>query len=114
MLFQPASWSDDVWSDVTRMLSLNSAQSAAGREMHLCPMQFDIADRAITQYTMPGELVYDPFGGLMTVPYRAVLLGRRGLGVELNGRYWADGVAYCRAAEEKVQTPTLFDLEEIA
>ncbi len=36
MLLQPASWSDDVWSDVTRMLSLNSAQSAAGREMHLC------------------------------------------------------------------------------
>lgn len=114
MLLQPASWHDDVWSDVTRMLSLNSAQSAAGRENHLCPMQFDIADRAITQFTMPGETVLDPFSGLGTVPYRAVLMGRQGIGFELNSRYWADSVAYLRAAERKVSMPTLFDLEEIA
>jgi hypothetical protein len=111
MLFQPASWSDDVWSDVTRMLSLNGAQSAAGREMHVCPLQFDIADRAITQFTMPGELVLDPFAGLMTVPYRAVLLGRKGLGVELNHRYWLDGIGYLKAAELEVSMPTLFDLD---
>ena len=113
MLLQPASWHDDVWSDVTRMLSLNSAQSAAGRENHLCPMQFDIADRAMTQFTMPGETVLDPFSGLGTVPYRAVLMGRQGIGFELNSRYWADSVAYLRAAERKVSMPTLFDLGEI-
>ena len=112
MLFQPASWSDEVWTDVTRMMSHNSAQSAAGREMHLCPMQFDIADRVITQFTMPGELVYDPFAGLGTVVDRAVLLGRQGLGCELNGRYWRDSIGYCKAAELKVSTPTLFDLED--
>jgi hypothetical protein len=112
MLFQPASWSDDVWSDVTRMLSLNSAQSASGRENHLCPMQFDIADRAITQFSMEGELVYDPFAGLGTVPYRAVLLGRKGRGTELNPRYWADSVHYLQQAEQKRATPTLFDLLE--
>jgi DNA modification methylase len=112
MLLQPASWSDEVWSDVTRMLSLNSAQSAKGRENHLCPMQFDIADRAITQFSMPGELVYDPFAGLGTVPYRAVLLGRRGQGSELNPRYWADSIAYCSAAEREVGMPTLFSLLE--
>lgn len=110
MLLQPQSWADDVWSDVTRMLTLNGAQSAAGREMHLCPMQFDIADRAITQFTMPGEVVFDPFAGLGTVPYRAVLLGRSGVGVELNQRYFFDAINYCRAAETKVTTPTLFDL----
>jgi DNA modification methylase len=111
MLFQPPSWSDEVWTDVTRMLSLNGAQSAAGREMHLCPMQFDIADRAITQFTNPGELVLDPFAGLMTVPFRAVLLGRKGLGVELNHRYWLDGIGYLKAAELEVSMPTLFDLD---
>lgn len=110
MLLQPQSWSDDVWADVTRMLSLNGSQSAAGREMHLCPMQFDIADRAITQYTMRGETVFDPFGGLMTVPYRALFLGRRGLGVELNPRYFFDGCQYLKAAEKEISMPTLFDL----
>jgi hypothetical protein len=51
---------------------------AKGREQHLCPLPFDIVDRAIAGWSEPGELVYDPFGGLMTVPLRAVKLGRRG------------------------------------
>ncbi len=110
MLLQPQSWTDEVWSDVTRMRTLNGAQSAAGREMHLCPMQFDIADRAIKQFTMPGEVVLDPFAGLGTVPLRALMLGRRGLGIELNQGYFLDSVLYCRAEEQKASMPTLFDL----
>lgn len=113
MLLQPPSWHPDVWSDVTRMLTLNSAQSAKGKEMHLCPMQFDIADRAIEQFTMPGELVYDPFAGLGTVPYRAVLLGRKGLGCELSTPYWLDSAAYCKAAEQEAGMPDLFGIASI-
>jgi DNA modification methylase len=114
MLLQPQSWSKDVWTDITRMRTLNGSQYAAGREMHLCPMQLDLVDRAITQYTMPGETVYDPFAGIGTVPSRAVALGRVGKGCELNPRYWVDGVGYCKAAEAKASVPTLFDLEEIS
>jgi hypothetical protein len=112
-LLPAPSWSPEVWSDVARMVSLNSLQSANGREMHLCPLQFDIVDRLITRYTNPGELVYDPFGGLMTVPYRAIKLGRRGRATELNAAYFADGAHYCRAAEEEATTPTLFDLQPV-
>jgi hypothetical protein len=112
MLLQPPSWHPDVWTDVTRMLSLNSAQSAKGKEMHLCPMQFDIADRAIEQLTMPGETVYDPFAGLGTVPFRAVLKGRRGIGCELSAPYWMDSAAYCAAAERQVAMPDLFAFDE--
>lgn len=108
MLLQPPSWSDEVWSNIARMLTLNGAQSAKGKEMHLCPMQFDIADRAIEQWSMPGELVFDPFAGLGTVPYRAVLKGRRGLGVELSHPYWLDACAYCKAAEQEIAMPDLF------
>lgn len=109
MLLQPQSTVPDVWTDVTRMLTLNGAQSAKGKEMHLCPMQFDIADRVIEQYSMPGETVFDPFGGLMTVPYRAVLKDRRGVATELNPSYFLDGCAYLKAAEVKKSMPTLFD-----
>jgi DNA modification methylase len=52
--------------------------------MHLCPIQFDIVDRAINQWTNEGDLVFDPFAGIGTVPYRAVKLRRRGYGVELS------------------------------
>ncbi|MDR6886113.1 MULTISPECIES: DNA methyltransferase [Variovorax] len=113
MLLQPQSWHDEVWTDITRMRTLNGAQSAAGREMHLCPMQFDIADRAIAQYSNPGDEVYDCFGGLMTVPYRAIRLGRRGRGCELSPGYFADGVMYCESAAREISMPSLFDFEEL-
>jgi DNA modification methylase len=110
MLLQPQSWSPDVWTDITRMLTLNGAQSANGKEMHLCPMQFDLADRVIAQMSNPGDVILDPFGGLMTVPYRAILKGRRGYGIELSAPYFLDGAAYCKAAEVKMSMPALFDL----
>jgi DNA modification methylase len=110
MLLQPQSWHPDVWTDITRMRTLNGAQSSTGREMHICPLQFDIVDRCIEQYSMPGEVVYDPFGGLMTVPYCAIKLGRYGRATELNKRYWMDGAAYCAAASIDQSMPDLFDL----
>lgn len=114
MLLQPPSWHPDVWTDITRMMTLNAAQSAKGREMHLCPMQFDLADRVITQYSMEGETVLDPFGGLMTVPYRAVRLKRKAIGIELNRSYVLDGAKYCEAAEREAAMPSLFDTLEPA
>jgi DNA modification methylase len=113
MLLQPQSWHPDVWTDITRMLSLNSAQSATGREMHLCPMQFDLADRAIAQFSMPGEVVLDPFSGLGTVPLRAIKQKRRGLGIELSASYFKDACFYCEAMERKMATPSLFDMLDV-
>lgn len=110
MLLAPASWHPDVWHDVNRMLTLNSEQSRRAQEMHVCPLQFDIVDRLITRYSNPGELVYDPFGGLGTVPVRALHLGRQGRGVELNLSYFLDSVKYLEAAERQVNMPTLFDV----
>jgi hypothetical protein len=114
MLLQPQSWSDEVWTDITRMLTLNGTQWSMGKEMHICPMQFDIADRVISQMSNKGDIVYDPFGGLMTVPLRAMLLGRFGLGHELSPQYFLDGAAHCKAAELKINVPSLFDLIESA
>lgn len=109
MAIAPGSHDPDVWTDVNRMRTLNSEQSARNVEKHICPLQFDIVDRIITRYTNPGELVYDPFSGLGTVPYRAVLLGRRGYGSELSEAYWKDSVRYVQAAVREATSPTLFD-----
>jgi DNA modification methylase len=114
MSLAPGSWHPDVWSDVNRMLTLNGEQSQKAKAMHVCPLQFDIVDRLITRYSNPGETVYDPFAGLMTVPLRALKLDRRGIGCELNESYHADGVAYLRAEERGRNLPTLFDLEGLA
>ncbi|NTF32326.1 DNA methyltransferase [Rhizobium skierniewicense] len=109
MLLPPHSVTDDIWTDITRMLSMNTLQAAAGKEMHLCPLQFDIVDRAIAQYSEPGETVFDPFGGLMTVPYRAIKTGRKAVASELNAGYFLDGCKYVEAMARQKDMPTLFD-----
>jgi hypothetical protein len=50
----------------------------------------------------------------MTVPERAVRMGRYGIGCELNADYFRDGVGYLQAAEQDIDMPTLFDLLEAA
>lgn len=110
----PASHSPDVWTDVSRIHTLNGSQVRRGLVNHICPLQFDIVDRVIQRYTNEGETVFDPFGGLMTVPYRAIQLGRQGKACELNADYFRDGVKYLRDAESKRDMPTLFDALEAA
>ena len=99
-----------VWSDINRMITLNSSQTQKKLQNHVCPLQFDIVDRVIERYSNKGELVYDPFGGIMTVPYRAIKLGRKGIAAELNPEYFRDGMSYLRAAESEATVPSLFDL----
>ena len=67
-------------------------------------------NRAINQYTMEGETVFDPFAGIGTVPLRALKLKRKGYGVELADGYFRDAMYYCSAAEREIESPTLFDL----
>lgn len=110
MSLAPASLDPEVWHDVVRMRTLNGTQAQRGLTNHVCPLQLDIVERLIQRYTNPGELVFDPFGGLGTVPYVAILESRRGAMSELNAEYFRDACRYLREAEEKVSTPTLFDL----
>lgn len=112
MSLAPGSWSPFVWTDVNRMLTLNTAQSQRRQAMHVCPLQFDIVDRLIERYSNPGDLVFDPFGGLGTVPVRAMKAGRRGRGVELNPDYYRDALVYLRETEAAVNSPDLFSVLE--
>ena len=109
MSLAPGSHHPDVWHDVNRMLTLNGEQTKRGLENHICPLQFDIVDRLIERFSNPGELVFDPFGGLFTVPYRALKAGRKGRAVELSSAYFFDGVKYLEAMERQVGMPGLFD-----
>lgn len=109
MMCAPASWSDSVWDDIVRMRTLNSEQSRRKQQMHVCPLQLDTVERLIERYSNKGETVLDFFGGIMTVPYVAVNMGRYGIGIELNSDYFRDGVAYLKSADVQQNAPTLFD-----
>lgn len=109
MVVAPGSWTWEVWDDINRMRTLNTMQSRKRQQMHVCPLQIDIVERIINRYSNEDDLVYDPFGGLMTVPMVAVKMRRKGYGVELNPDYFRDGVGYLQAAEDEIEMPTLFD-----
>lgn len=110
MVVAPGSWNDTVWDDINRMRTLNTSQRLKKRELHICPLQLDIVERAINRFSNQGDLILDPFGGLMTVPYMAIKQGRKGVGIELNPDYFRDGLGYLQEASTTQDLPTLFDL----
>lgn len=109
MVVAPGSWNDSVWDDINRMRTLNTQQRLKRKQMHLCPLQLDIVERLVDRYSNPGEIVLDPFGGLMTVPLVALKKDRKGIGIELNPDYFRDGLGYLKTEEAKKTEPTLFD-----
>lgn len=112
MVVAPGSWDVTVWDDINRMRTLNTTQSQRRQQMHVCPLQLDIVERIINRYSNKGDVVLDPFGGLMTVPMMAVKMGRYGIGYELNSDYFRDGVGYLQSADAQIGQPTLFDFLE--
>jgi len=110
MSIAPESMDPDVWTDINRMLTLNSKQAKRNMSQHICPLQTDIVKRIINRYSNKGDIVFDPFGGIMTVPYMAITMGRYGMASELNPDYFRDGVRYLELAERKEKELSLFDL----
>jgi len=73
-----------------------------------------ILERLINRYSNKGDVVFDPFAGLFTVPKCAVEMGRYGIGTELNVDYFRDGVGYLKNADIDTDSFTLFDLLEVS
>lgn len=107
----PSPW---VWDDVVYMRTLNSEQSKKKLENHICPLPFDIVERAIKLYSNEGDIVLDPFAGLFTVPVIAMKLDRIAIGIELNPEYYDAGVRYCEQIQQEKMMPTLFDYMKVA
>ena len=112
MSIAPESLDPDVWTDVNRMLTLNNNQTQRCQNNHICPLQIDIVKRIINRYSNPGDVVFDPFGGIMTVPNIAIKMGRFGIASELNTEYFRDGVKYLEAFERGQKQQSLFDYIE--
>lgn len=78
--------------------------------MNYQQLKDDYIKRLITRYSNKGEIVYDPFGGIGSVPFQAIKMGRKGYMTELNEDYWRCAVGYCEMAENEMNVPTLFDV----
>ena len=95
-----------VWMDINQS---NTLQRKSAREendeKHIAPLQLDAIERCIELWTNPGDLVYDPFGGIGSVPYQAVKMGRRGLGCELKESYYVQACKNLEVVERDLAKP---------
>lgn len=110
----PPEYEDTVWTDVLFMRTLNMHQAKRRVEKHLCPLPLDIVERLIVRYSNPGEMIFDPFAGLGSVPYMALKLERSAVGTELNPTYFEAFIRYCREAEAERSRPQLLALDALA
>jgi DNA modification methylase len=60
---------------------------AQSERLHFCPLPADLVRRCIDLTSDPGDVIFDPFAGIGTVPAQAEAMGRTGIGVELNRKF---------------------------
>lgn len=82
-------YASPVWMDIRQSDTLQKKSARDEKdERHICPLQLEVIKRCIELWTNPGDIVLDPFAGIGSVPYVAVTMGRRGIGVELKESYY--------------------------
>ena len=82
-------YASPVWMDIRQSDTLQKKSAREDKdERHICPLQLEVIQRCIELWTNPGDIVLDPFAGIGSVPYVAVTMGRRGIGVELKDSYY--------------------------
>lgn len=96
-------YASPVWMDIKQSDTLQKKSARAEKdERHICPLQLDVIQRCIELWTNPNDIVLDPFAGIGSVPYVALKLGRRGIGIELKESYYEQAKAnLCNAAHEE-------------
>lgn len=82
-------YASSFWDDirVDRVLPFRAARDSDD-EKHVHPLQLDVIDRVIVLRSNPGETVFTPFMGVGSEVYSALMLGRRGIGVDLKPSYF--------------------------
>lgn len=82
-------YASPVWMDIRQSDTLQKKSARTEKdERHICPLQLEVIQRCIELWTNPNDIVFDPFGGIGSVPYTAVRLGRRGVAIELKESYY--------------------------
>lgn len=102
-------YASPVWMDINQS---NTLQKESARqyedEKHICPLQLDVIERCINLWTNPNDIVFTPFMGIGSEIYEALLLGRRGVGIELKTSYYDQAVLNCKSVINQPKKKKLF------
>jgi len=83
-------YANGVWPDIQSIDTLDGYKCAreSDEERHVCPLQLEVIRRCIKLYSIPGEIVCDPFMGIGSTAYVAIEQGRNSIGFELKESYY--------------------------
>jgi hypothetical protein len=86
-------YADCMWDDIRigRVLPFRQARESED-EKHVHPLQLDVIDRCVQLFSNKDEAVFTPFMGVGSEVYSPLMLGRRGIGVELKASYYRQAV----------------------
>ena len=102
-------YASPVWMDIDYSNTLNREEARdRNDEKHICPLQLDTIERAITLWSNKGDTVLTPFLGIGSEVYEAVKLGRFGMGFELKESYFKCAINNIRSVEFEKSQSTLF------
>lgn len=98
-----------VWWDINQSDTLNVRMAREDKdERHICPLQLPVIERLVDLYTNPGETVFTPFLGIGSEVYQSILMGRKGIGIELKTQYFNCAVENIKNAETENDQMVLF------
>lgn len=82
----------DSWMNIvqTNVLNYRKAKSEE-EEKHICPLQLDLIEDLLNEYTEPNDIILTPYGGIGSEGYQAVKNERKAVLFELKPEYWEIG-----------------------
>jgi len=102
-------WASPVWMDIDYGNTLNKEGSRENEdEKHICPLQLETIERAISLWSNKGDKVLTPFLGVGSEVYEAIKLDRYGIGFELKESYFNCAINNIKEAEFEKNENTLF------
>lgn len=102
-------YASPVWMDINYSDTLNGRSGRDENDgKHICPLQLPTIQRAIHLWTNNGDTVLTPFAGIGSEVYKAVEMGRKGLGFELKNSYFKEAVKNCTNAMTIAKTEKIF------
>jgi hypothetical protein len=102
-------WASPVWMDVKQTNTLNVQEARNPLDTkHICPLQLDVIEKAVTLWSNKGDVVLSPFTGIGSEGVVSLRLKRKFVGVELKDEYFATAAKNLRLAE--ATSRSLFDI----
>jgi len=102
-------YASPVWMDIDPSDTLQYRCARDNNdERHICPLQLQVIRRAIQMWSLPGDVVSDPFGGIGSTGHVAVKMERKAIIIELKESYYKQAVINLKATEKEIKEGMLF------